>query len=214
MDIDDDRPNPDAQDGTCRPRLQLSEHFTEEPAVEPYVPPSPDRSATTEHGMGRWLRRWPCKNARREKIWREVCQPGCGPGYGLLFLGLSLLAGFFIWIVLTAIGPKPGCADASQSPPAMPRALPCPRSAAVLLGRVAPPGVADETEPISEAEEDDHASMAAGAWQLDTNYKLSQIDMLWKTQGSTVFTSSLNPPAASATARMPVSPSIRLAGAS
>ena len=68
MDIDDDRPNPDAQDGTCRPRLQLSEHFTEEPAVEPYVPPSPDRSATTEHGMGRWLRRWPCKNARREKI--------------------------------------------------------------------------------------------------------------------------------------------------
>jgi len=169
----------------CADLLHLHPSFLSpaESAVDPIadvepVPPLPaGLSAGRGRGLAGSLRRPSWEMDKREKLWREACRPGDGAKYNLMPIGLFALAGSFLWLLLLASVSKPASNIAPVSPPATPHALPGPRSAAVLLGRVAPPGGANELEWVSEAEDDSTAAMAAGAWQLDTDYRLSQLDM-------------------------------------
>ncbi len=111
-------------------------------------------------------------------MWREVCRPGDGAMHNLKPIGLVVLAGFFILILMFANDSISHFSPAPKKQPVTHQAPPNPRSAAVLLGRVTLPDPADEDDFVSEAGEDNNAAMAAAAWQLDTDYKLSQIDML------------------------------------
>ena len=176
MDIGD--PNPNTPEHVGKTRLHPSDHLMAEPAVEQDDPPSPGRSATRVRGKAWRQRRRPWKNTRRAKPWRETCRPGCGLSGNLLPTGLVIFGGLFFLILLFAGGSMSDSAPAPNPLPATHRTPPCPRSADVLLGRVAGPGIEDENALVSEAEDDNNASMAAGAWQLDTDHKLSQIDML------------------------------------